>query len=297
MKETIGYKLTYGAVKLLALLPFWALYGLSSAMCFIAYYVVRYRRKVVWKNLRLVYPEMPEKELRQIERGFYRNLCDVFVEAVKLLHISDKQVAERIEIRGGELIDECARRGRSAVVMLGHVGNWEWIPVVASSTTEPVIFCQIYHPLRNKVMDRLMLKIRSRFGTESIPMKRTVRRLFEIERDGGHFVCGFIADQRPFTQALHHWTTFLGQDTPYVTGGETIGDHVGAEYYYIDVEKPRRGHYRLTFKAIAPIDDGKENPYTRAYLRMLEQTIHRDPTLWLWSHNRWKRKRASTNEK
>lgn len=291
MKEKIGYQLIYGLLKLLALLPLWLLYGLSDLMFVIMYYIVRYRRKLVWKNLRRVYPEMPEKELRGIERGFYRNLCDVFIEAVKLLHFSDKQARERIEIRGGELIDDCAQRGKSAVVMLGHVGNWEWIPSVASSTEEPVLFCQIYHPLRNKIMDRLMLKIRSRFGTESIPMKKTVRRLLEMEREGQHFVCGFIADQRPFTQALHHWTTFLGQETPYVTGGETIGNHVGAEYFYIDVEKPRRGHYRLTFKPIEPMHDGEEFPYTRAYLKMLEQTIHRNPSLWLWSHNRWKRKK------
>lgn len=291
MKGEIGFKLTYWALKALAWLPLWVLYGFSDFMFVVMYYLVRYRRKIVRKNLRLVFPEMPEKELRGVERGFYRHLCDVFIEAVKLLHFSDAQARRRIEVAGAELIDDCARRGKSAVVMLGHVGNWEWVPAVTGHIKEPVIACQIYHPLRNKVMDRIMLTIRSRFGSESIPMARTVRRLLEIEREGSRFMCGFIADQRPFTKALHHWTTFLGQDTPYVTGGETIGDHIGAEYFYLDVEKPKRGHYRLTYKKIEPIDDGEEFPATRQYLRMLEETIRRDPRLWLWSHNRWKRSR------
>ena len=291
MKVDIGYRLTIGALTAVAWLPLWMLYGLSDIFFVIIYYVVRYRRKLVRKNLTRVFPDLPAKEIRRIERGFYRHLCDTFIEAVKLLHFSDRQAARRIEVAGAELIDEAARRGQSAVVMLGHYGNWEWVPAVTGHISEDVIACQIYHPLKNKVMDRVMLKIRSRFGSESIPMARTVRRLLEMERNGQHFMCGFIADQRPFTKALHHWTTFLGQDTPYVTGGETIGDHVGAAYFFLDVEKLSRGHYRLTYKPLEPIADGEEFPYTRAYLRMLEASIRRDPRLWLWSHNRWKRHR------
>lgn len=291
MKESVGYKVTMGALRAVAWLPLWVLYGLSDVFFVVMYYIVRYRRKMVRKNLRLVFPEASSQEIRRYERGFYRHLCDVFIEAVKLLHFSDEQARRRIQVEGAELIDEAARRGKSAVVMLGHYGNWEWVPAVTGHIKEPVVACQIYHPLSNKVMDRVMLKIRSRFGSESIPMARTVRRLLEIERDGRRFMCGFIADQRPFTKALHHWTTFLGQDTPYVTGGETIGDHIGAEYFYLDVEKLRRGHYRLTYKKIEPLTDGEEFPVTRAYLQKLEATIRRDPRFWLWSHNRWKRRR------
>lgn len=291
MKESVGYKVTMGALRAVAWLPLWVLYGLSDVFFVVMYYIVRYRRKMVRKNLRLVFPEASSQEIRRYERGFYRHLCDVFIEAVKLLHFSDEQARRRIQVEGAELIDEAARRGKSAVVMLGHYGNWEWVPAVTGHIKEPVVACQIYHPLSNKIMDRVMLKIRSRFGSESIPMARTVRRLLEIERDGRRFMCGFIADQRPFTKALHHWTTFLGQDTPYVTGGETIGDHIGAEYFYLDVEKLRRGHYRLTYKKIEPLTDGEEFPVTRAYLQKLEATIRRDPRFWLWSHNRWKRRR------
>ena len=291
MKESIGYKVTMGALRAIAWLPLWVLYGLSDVFFVVMYHLVRYRRKMVRKNLQLVFPEASSKEIRRYERGFYRHLCDVFLEAVKLLHFSDEQARRRIQVEGAELIDEAARRGKSAVVMLGHYGNWEWVPAVTGHIKEPVIACQIYHPLSNKVMDRVMLKIRSRFGSGSIPMARTVRRLLEMERDGHRFMCGFIADQRPLTKALHHWTTFLGQDTPYVTGGETIGDHIGAEYFYLAVEKLSRGHYRLTYQKIEPLADGEEFPVTRAYLQMLEATIRRDPRFWRWSHNRWKRHR------
>lgn len=291
------YKLTIGLLKLVALLPFWVLYALSDVMFFIIYYVVRYRRKLVRKNLRRAFPNDSPAQIKRYERGFYRHLCDIFVETVKLLHFSDKEVGRRIKIEGTDKVNETAAAGRSIVVMLGHYGNWEWVPSIVTKLTENIHAAQIYHPLKNKNMDRVMLKIRSRFGSESIPMARTVRRLLELERDNQRFICGFIADQRPFTAALHHWTDFMGIDTPYVTGGETIGDRINAAYFYLDVDKTSRGHYTLTFKEIVPPEgDTEEFPYTRQYLRMLERSIRRDPRFWLWSHNRWKRSRT-TNPK
>lgn len=295
MDNSTGYKLTIGLLRAVAHLPLRVLYILSDIAFFVLFYVVRYRRKMVRGNLRKALPDASERELAMYERGFYRHLCDVFIEAVKLLHISDEEADRRIKVYGTEGVDEAIRGGQSVVVMLGHYGNWEWVPAVMRHISEPVVSCQIYHPLSNKIMDQVMLTIRSRFGSESIPMARTVRRLFEIERDGGHFICGFIADQRPFTRALPHWTTFMGLDTPYVTGGETIGDRVGAAFFYLDVEKPSRGNYRLTFKRIEPLTDGAEFPITRSYLKMLEETIKRDPRFWLWSHNRWKRKKKLQN--
>lgn len=295
MDNSTGYRLTLGALRLVARLPLRVLYALSDVAFFLLFYVVRYRRKMVRKNLRLALPEASEKELAGYERGFYRHLCDVFIEAVKLLHFSDEEADRRIKVEGAEAVDETLAGGQSVVLLLGHYGNWEWVPAVMRHIKEPVVSCQIYHPLSSKIMDSVMLTIRSRFGSESIPMARTVRRLLEIERGGEHFICGFIADQRPFTRALHHWTTFMGQDTPYVTGGESIGEHVGAAFFYLEVEKPSRGHYRLTFKRIEPLTDSGEFPVTRRYLQMLEATIRRDPRFWLWSHNRWKRKREVKN--
>ncbi len=137
-----------------------------------------------------------------------------------------------------------------------------------------------------------MLELRCRFGTENILLNNTVRRLIEINREGRAFICGFISDQRPFTPELKHWTDFLGMDTAYVNGGEVIGTKLGAEFFYVEMCPEKRGHYVLTFSRLEPLDDGEENPYTRAYLHRLEDSIRRNPPYWLWSHNRWKRKRG-----
>lgn len=133
-----------------------------------------------------------------------------------------------------------------------------------------------------------MLAIRSRFPTLPIPQNYAARQLLRMHSDGLQFIVGFIADQRPNSKNLYHWTMFLNQDTAYATGGEEIGRHICAHFVYLDIEKPCRGQYIFTFVPMTIEDNLTEAyPYTIKFLKMMEQTIRRKPEYWLWSHNRW----------
>lgn len=289
--DRLKYKMASGALWLLALMPLRLMYVLSDIACFILYKVVKYRVDVVRKNLTMAFPEKSEKDRRIIERNFYKHLCDIFVETAKLAHISDAEMDRRVKIEGIHLVNDALARGKSVVLMLGHFGNWEWVTYSARKMTPGAITGEIYHPLHDKVMDKVMLDLRSRFGTENIPMDGAIRRLLQIHREGNLFVCGFISDQRPLTQALKHWTEFMGLDTAYVSGGEAIGTKVGAEFIYVEMRPERRGHYHMILSRLQPLPDNKENPYTRAFLKALEESIRRNPAYWLWSHNRWRHQR------
>lgn len=290
MKERLQYALYRAGFTALALLPLSVLYVLSSGLRWMFERVLRYRREVIRTNLERVFPEMNAVERRAIEHDFYCQLADNFVETAKLLHISDKEVNRRISVHGTEMVEALAREGHPIIVYLGHYGNWEWVPASVRTLAVPEFKSQVYKPLRDKAFDRLMLRVRSRFGTVSIEQERVFRTLVGMARDGKQPLCGFIADQRSNSRVAHHKTVFLGQPTHFNPGGEQIGDRINAAYVYLDVEKPRRGHYRFTFKRIVPPADsaGTDSPYTREYLRMLEATIRRRPGLWLWSHRRWK---------
>ena len=288
--DSLRYHLLKGSLKMISFLPMDALYLLSSSAAWILRSVVKYRRKMVDDNIRKAFPTVDDRQRKEWSRQFYRHLCDTFIEAVKLLGISDKEVDRRVKVYGTEIVEKAIAEGHSVVVFLGHYGNWEWVTAVSRHFSDNVSMVQIYHPLRDKAFDRLMLDIRSRFGSESIPMANTFRRLVELERGGGKFVAGFISDQRPMNKHTGSWTKFLGNDTDYIIGGEIIGDRLKCRYIYLDVEPKERGHYDLTFKEIMPMEDGGEYPYTRAYLKMLENTIKRNPPYWLWSHNRFKHK-------
>ena len=287
MAESKKYKFLKGTLRLFAKLPLRVLYSVSSGTAWVLGDVVKYRRKVVDGNIQRVFPDATEGDRKVWRKQFYRHLCDTFIEAAKLLDISDSEVDDRIKVFNAGIVDEAIAAGNSVVLFLGHYGNWEWVPAITRHFHNDAEMVQIYHPLRDEAFDKLMLDIRSRFGSESIPMVNTYRRLVEIERDGGRFVAGFISDQRPTGHHADNWMEFLGVETDYIPGGEIIGDRLKCRYIYLDVEPTGRGRYNLTFKNIEPIPDGKEFPYTRAYMKMLEQTIRRNPPYWLWSHNRF----------
>lgn len=269
------------------MLPLSVLYLLSDFLYIIIYKLLRYRIKIVRANLRSSFPDESEPNLSSIEKGFYRQFCDNIVEAIKLLHISDHEIDKRVEVKGGDIVEEIAMQQRPVFLYLGHYGNWEWVPAIARHYSIPAVSAQIYKPLRDKAFDKLMLKIRSRFNSVSIPQKKAFRTLLEMRREYKTFIVGFIADHRANSKVAHHRMEFLHHDTSYNVGSEEIGDRIDAVYLYLDVVKPRRGYYQLTFQKIEPMSDGEEYPYTRKYMKMLEATIQSNPSYWLWSHRRW----------
>ncbi len=271
----------------LALLPLSILYIFSDILYVIIYRCGKYRLNIVRQNLRRAFPDAGEKTLKETEQKFYHHFCDNIVETIKLLHISNRELEKRIQVNNSKLVQSLIEQNKSAILFLGHYGNWEWVPAITLTYSPSIISGQIYRPLKDLAFNRLMLKIRSRFRTISIPQKRAFRTLLRIKKEQKIFVVGFIADQRPNSTTLHHWIQFFHQDTAYASGGEEIGNRIEAEYLYLDIEKIKRGHYKMTFREIIPLQDNQEYPYTRQYLKMLEQSILREPAYWLWTHRRW----------
>lgn len=285
----VKYRLIIALLYPMALMPLGLLYCFAWLLGVFMHRVVRYRLKVVRKNLRNSFPEKSKKDLRRIERRFYRYFGDIIVETVKLLHISDRQIKKRVTLHNEELVARYADEERPIILFLAHYCNWEWVPTIAMKVDMPRTMGALYKPLRNKAMDRVMLRLRARFPLRCIPVKSAYRDMVEMRKESPSFMIGFIADQRALGVNVKHWTTFLGQRTSFFAGGETIGDRVGARYVYLEVNRVKRGYYSMTFKPIEPVpDDSGEFPYTRQYFRMLEQTIRENPPYWLWSHNRWK---------
>lgn len=281
-----------------SLLPLWFLYILSDILYFPLYYCVRYRRKLVRKNLIESFPEKSLEEIIKIEKDYYSFLCDYIVETVKMFSMGKKQMSKRMRFEEIEEMRESMKDGNSCVVYLGHYCNWEWITSLPLVMDEGVISGQIYHALENEVFDKLFLYLRGRFDAVSIPMAEILRKIVLYRREKKQIVIGFISDQAPFWNNIHYWTDFLNHDTPVLTGGERIAKQTGFAVYYADITRPRRGYYVCNFKKLT--DTPKEYPdyeITEMYTRALENTIRTAPQYWLWTHNRWKRTREEYNKK
>jgi len=292
----IVYCLLYGLWYALSVLPMWVHYLLSDLLCVIIYRLVGYRIKVVRKNLRESFPEKSEQELRRVECQFYHWFCDYLAETVKLSTISRRQMRRRMVFKGTEQVDALLEQGRSCAIYLGHYCNWEWVTSLPLWVSPKGQCGQIYHPLENKWFDRMSLRFRQRLGAVCIPMAETLRRLLQYREEGQPVVIGYISDQVPFWNNIHHWCQFLNHDTPVLTGTERLARKTGHAVFYLDIQRVKRGYYEATFKLITlePKTMG-EYEITDAYFRMLEASIRRAPQYWLWSHNRWKRTREEFN--
>lgn len=291
--ENITYHCLYGILKAFALLPFGVMYLLADVASAFIYHIARYRRRMVTENLRACFPEKSESEIRAIRRRFYRNFADYVVETIKLLHVSDAEIEKRFTWSGLENITGEMDRGRSVVAYFSHCGNWEWAPSITLHCPAQMRrgdrFCQIYRPLRDRVFDRLMLKIRSRFGSVSIAKASALRKFMEMRRGGIVSVTGFMSDQKPSHGDPVHIIEFLGRPTKVITGTETLARRLGMAAVYWDITKPSRGHYhvnviRLTDNAA----DTEPFELTDRYFSLLEKNIRENPPIWLWTHNRWK---------
>lgn len=277
---------------LLALLPFRALYVVSDVFCFLMQHIVHYRRRVVRTNLRNSFPEKSEAELREIERKFYRYICDYMLEEVKMLRMSFPELCRRMEYGNKDQFLSMIEKHGGIVLLIPHYANFEWIIGMGAIMHPGDIPVQVYKPLHNQYLDRMFKRIRARFGGYNVPKHSTAREVIKLLRDGKRVVIGLITDQSPNPNEAHHWTTFLHQETGFMDGAERIAKLFDFPVFYCELQKQGRGYCKVFFDLITETPKQTANgEITEFFARRLEQTIYKDPSCWFWSHKRWKVKR------
>lgn len=298
IKNKILYGIAYSFWFVLSLLPFRILFILSDCLYFIVAKVVKYRHKVIRKNLIESFPDKTDKELSDIEKGFYHWFCDYLVETIKLMTMSPKTLRKRMKFTGMEKFNEVLKNGGSCAVYLGHYCNWEWITSIPYWIPNNVQCCELYHPLENETIDKLFKEVREKQNALCIPMQESLRKIISFKRNSKSIVVGYIADQTPLWWNIHHWVDFLHHDTPVLTGAERIIRHTNQVSFYGYMRRPKRGYYECEMKLMTDCPTKtSEFEITDIYFRMLEENIKNAPCYYLWSHNRWKRTREEFNEK
>lgn len=288
----IGLYLIFGLVGLLARLPMRVLYVLSDCLFPLVFYVARYRRKLVYRQLKDSFPNKSQEWIRQTERKFYHFFCDYIMETLKLTHMSREEIMQRVTFEGLDELQAGMRKHNKqfAFAYLGHYGNWEWVASFCLHLESGFCGGQIYHPLKNSIMDRFFVRLREQFGGICIPMRETARHIVSMSKREEREIIGFIADQCPKWEAQHHWMQFLNHKTSFYVGSELMAKRVQACSAYVEVTRPKRGYYHCR---VTPISwEPKEHPnyeITDLYASALEKQILEQPELWLWTHNRWKR--------
>jgi KDO2-lipid IV(A) lauroyltransferase len=261
------------------------LYGLSKLVYLFLFHLFAYRKTVVIQNLSRSFPEKKYVEIELTAKAFYHSFCDNLAEIVKSVSIPVSQQKEKVKLVGFEKITNQLKQGKHVIASMGHCGNWEMLNVLPS-LFEADIYA-VYKPLSAECVDRLFLKIRSRFGMNLIPDKSVARHIMSNRNPALYL---FLADQCPLTVNETFRFDFLHQKTSVFSGVEKLARKANACVVYLHTIRISRGLYRIECKEITT--DSRltgETDITRRYVHLLEQNIREHPGEWLWSHKRWKR--------
>lgn len=273
-------------LKLISKLPLWFLYRLADVLFFLMYYFPGYRKKVVRKNLVNSFPDKTEKEISQVMKNFYKNLTDIGVEIVRIQGMRKEEMKRRMHMTNFDLLHSYLDKGMSTIVLTSHQCNWEWL-LLGSSVVSRYVIEGVYKPLHNATMDKWFHDMRSQFGARPLAMKDVYRSLIKNKNETR--IIALVADQTPAGGEIQHFTKFLNQNTPFFVGADKIAKHTGYVVIFLETKRIRRGYYEATFHLVQePPFAGKGFEVIDQYAHMLEESIRKNPSDWLWSHKRWK---------
>jgi len=289
--QLVIYRLVYPLLWVISKLPWRLFYFLSNCTYILMYYIVRYRKKTVTENLLLAFPEKKKKEIQRIRKASYKHTCDMFLEMIKSISISEEEMKNRFKITNIDMLTELAAKNKSIIVMMGHYASYEWTNVVDLISDFGCV--GIYKPIENKYFDRLVHRIRGRFGSRVIANRTAYREMVRDLNNQTLSLYGLFADQSPKINATKYWTDFMGVTVPTFAGGELLSKRLGLNIYYLNVEKVGRGYYEASFVPISENPKESEDYFiTKKFVNLLEKQIRNKPEYYMWTHNRWKHRNA-----
>lgn len=274
-------------IRLLSRLSLPALYLVSDLLFFISYYIVRYRRHLVKKNLSNAFPDKDPETLQRIEKEFYQNLCDYAVEMLKLVTMPKQELLLRMKFIDLEVMEKFKAANQCVLFFASHQFNWEWL-LVSGSACHPMPIDFVYQSVNSKFFDQLSMTIRTRFGAYPIRRDEVAREL--IKRKDILRTIATVADQYPgYGRDKKFITRFLNQETAFFMAANQLAQMSQFPALYYKTKKIKRGFYEATPTILALPPYPKESLIViEKYVEETERVIKEYPAGWLWSHNRWK---------
>jgi KDO2-lipid IV(A) lauroyltransferase len=254
----------------------------------LAFDLFRIRRQVTLENLRHAFPDRPMAWRLRVARAAYGNFAETFLEVTLLARWGPEEILRRCPLRAGEEgLREALERGRGAILLSGHFGNWELMGGSLALRGYPVDF--LVRPQRNPLVDARLQAWREAMGVGIIPVGQAVRRVYRALR-AGRFVA-ILADQDAGRSGL--FLPFMGRLASTAVGpaafayrarcpiilGHCLRTGPGELSVYLDPPVwPREG---------VPEEQEVER-LARIYTRRLEEIVRAHPEHWFWMHRRWK---------
>ncbi len=236
-------------------------------------------------NLITAFPEKTEKERVQIANEMYHQLIDTFLETIKLLSISKKELNKRFKCNY-EVVNDLFESGQNVQLHGGHFFNWEYVNLAYCANLK-YPFIGVYQPMSNKNVNKVMYKMREKFGTHLVSVSNFNREFIKLSR--GRYVLTLGGDQNSSNMENSYWLPFFGKMAPFVTGPERMSTAKNTAIVFSTTYRTKRGYYQSEFSLYTT--EPKLLPkgeITIAFRNFLEDQIRQRPSNYLWTHKRWK---------
>ncbi|MFT7588301.1 MAG: KDO2-lipid IV(A) lauroyltransferase [Limisphaerales bacterium] len=286
----ISIILYYAVIYPISRLPYFLLYRLSDLAYYVLFYLVGYRKKVVYSNLNNSFPNKSKTEIKLIAKLFYKHLADLVVESIKNFSISESDLKKRVVYKNPELLIPYFEEGKDVIIIGGHYNNWESVATAGPLYNKHLV-AGIHKPLSNKFLNKKISNSREKFGMVLVPIDETTE--FIKWKSARPKMTIFATDQSPSNPEKAYWTTFLNQETGVHFGTEKFAKELELPVFYTKITKVKRGFYEVHFTLIEPAnpDEYIYGELTEQHTKVLEKNILALPQYWLWTHKRWKKKK------
>lgn len=250
--------------------------------------VLRRRDRLAMRNLRLVYPDRPHRDLRKIADACWRHFGREVLLSMQTRHLSLEELTERCPFENTHLLEESIARGRGTILISAHWGGWEVAGLAIMSLVRNVR--TVARPLDNELLERELQLIRERTGAEVVDRRKAARVL--LRGLAQNAVLALLPDQAalPREGVL---VPFLGHPAWTTPAPAKMALRSGATIVFAFCI-PDGLRHRVVFEDSIRTDLLKEEERDPEKLtwrinEVLGRRIHERPELWLWMHDRWKR--------
>ena len=294
MLHFLAYILVYPLIILISILPFRILYLLSDLIYLLFFYVIGYRKKIVFENLKIAFPEKSDSELKILRKKFFHHFVDLFLETIKTFTISNREIIKRFSLTNKEDFTKFTNKHQKILLMSSHYANYEWLFSLNLFIDHHGFGA--YKKVKNKYFDSFIRKSRGRFNSQVVPTKEFLGTVEKNHTKKIPCMYGLLSDQSPKIGQTRHWTEFFGVKVPVYTSCEMLAKKYNYPIIYMNTEKIKRGYYETTMHVLS------ENPreisdyqITDRFIKNLEEQIKKQPEYYFWSHKRFKHRDKEQN--
>jgi len=253
----------------------------------IAFLVVKKRREIALSNLRMIFKDKSEDEIKEIAKESFANLGKTLIEFLRLPKYDKNQLMDMVKIDGKENLIQAISSGKGVLIITAHFGNWELIFHILTLFTDRL--SAVAQRFKNQWFDKLVNNYRIIHGGEIIEKSDSIKQVISNLRNG--YCVVILGDQDAGNSGI--FIDFMGVPASVAKGPAIFAMKTSAIVLNIfDIRQSDGSHIikisnPMKFESSGNLQEDIKQ-YTSEITKSLEYMIYKYPSQWLWLHNRWK---------